>query len=49
MPAIDLIDFSYEYADTLEDTPDKLDPAALDGVGEAVAELVIRRASEPQP
>jgi len=50
VPAIDLIDFSYEYADTLEDTADKLDPAALDGVGEAVAELVIRRAAaSPQP
>ncbi len=49
IPAIDLIDFSYEYADTLEDTPDKLDPAALDAVGEAVAELVIGRASSPQP
>ncbi len=42
VPAIDLIDFSYEYADTLEDTPDKLDPAALDAVGETVAELVIQ-------
>jgi hypothetical protein len=49
VPAIDLIDFSYEYADTLEDTADKLDPAALDAVGEAVAELVIRRGSSPQP
>jgi Zn-dependent M28 family amino/carboxypeptidase len=39
--SIDLIDFSYEYADTVEDTPDKLDPAALDAVGEAVAELVL--------
>jgi Zn-dependent M28 family amino/carboxypeptidase len=40
IPAIDLIDFDYRYADTVEDTPDKLDPAALDAVGEAVAELV---------
>ena len=47
VPSIDLIDFSYEYADTVEDTPDKLDPAALDAVGETVAELV--SASEPQP
>ena len=45
IPAIDLIDFSYEHADTVEDTADKLDPAALDAVGEAVAELVIRRAT----
>ena len=41
IPSIDLIDFSYEYADTVEDTPDKLDPAALDAVGEAVALLVV--------
>ena len=33
IPSIDLIDFSYEFADTAEDTPDKLDPAALDAVG----------------
>ena len=49
IPSIDLIDFTYAYADTLEDTPDKLDPEALDAVGEAVAELVIGRASSPQP
>ncbi len=42
VPAIDLIDFSYRYADTVADTPDKLDPAALDAVGETVAELVAR-------
>jgi hypothetical protein len=46
VPSIDLIDFSYPYADTAEDTVDKLDPAALDAVGETVAELVIRL-SEP--
>jgi Zn-dependent M28 family amino/carboxypeptidase len=45
IPSIDLIDFSYEYADTVEDTPDKLDPAALDAVGEAVAGLVVELAS----
>ena len=42
VPAIDLIDFTYEHADTVGDTPDKLDPAALDAVGESVAELVIQ-------
>ncbi|CAN5439977.1 M28 family peptidase [soil metagenome] len=47
IPAIDLIDFSYEFADTSEDTVDKLDPAALDAVGEATAELVIELA-QPQ-
>ena len=42
VPAIDLIDGSYEFADTVEDTPDKLDPAALDAVGESVAVLAIQ-------
>ena len=46
VPSIDLIDFDYEYADTVEDTPDKLDPEALDAVGEAVAELVDPAAAE---
>jgi glutaminyl-peptide cyclotransferase len=41
VPSIDLIDFSYPYADTVEDTPDKLDPAVLDKVGETVAQLVL--------
>jgi glutaminyl-peptide cyclotransferase len=41
VPSIDLIDFSYPYADSIEDTPDKLDPAVLDEVGETVAQLVI--------
>ena len=31
-----------------EDTPDKLDPAALDAVGEAVTELVLELATESQ-
>jgi Zn-dependent M28 family amino/carboxypeptidase len=41
IPSIDLIDFSYPYADSIEDTPDKLDPAVLDQVGETVAQLAI--------
>jgi len=41
VPSIDLIDFSYRYADTLEDTPDKLDAAVFDEVGETVAQLTI--------
>ena len=45
VPAIDLIDFSYDYADTDEDTADKLDPDALDSVGETVAQLVVNLAS----
>ncbi len=47
VPSIDLIDFDYEYADTAQDTPDKLDPEALDAVGETVAELVLQLATEP--
>jgi glutaminyl-peptide cyclotransferase len=41
IPSIDLIDFSYPYADTVQDTPDKLDQEVLDEVGETVAQLVI--------
>src|SRR3954466_14490863 len=41
VPSIDLIDFSYPYADTVQDTVDKLDPAVLDEVGEAVTQLVV--------
>ena len=40
VPAIDLIDFSYRYKDTLRDTIDKLSPRSLDAVGESVLELV---------
>jgi hypothetical protein len=43
IPAVDLIDFSYRYADTPQDTPDKLSPAALDAVGETVVELLRAR------
>lgn len=43
IPAIDLIDFSYEHADSLEDTRDKLDPRAIDAVGESVVELLRAR------
>jgi Zn-dependent M28 family amino/carboxypeptidase len=42
--SIDLIDFSYPFADTVQDTVDKLDPAVLDAIGETVAQLVIDRA-----
>lgn len=46
IPSIDLIDFSYRYADGLQDTVDKLDVRALDAVGETVIELVRRRDRE---
>jgi Zn-dependent M28 family amino/carboxypeptidase len=42
--SIDLIDFSYRYADTVEDTPDKLDPSVFDQVGETVVQLAINLA-----
>jgi hypothetical protein len=37
---VDLIDFSYRYADGLQDTIDKLSLASLDAVGETVYALV---------
>jgi glutaminyl-peptide cyclotransferase len=40
IPAVDLIDFSYRYADGLQDTIDKLSRASLDAVGETVYTLV---------
>lgn len=39
VPAIDLIDFSYRFKDTNQDTIDKLSVASLDAVGETVARL----------
>jgi glutaminyl-peptide cyclotransferase len=40
IPAVDLIDFSYRYADTTRDTVDKLSQRSLDAVGEATFELL---------
>jgi glutaminyl-peptide cyclotransferase len=40
IPAVDLIDFSYRYADGLDDTLGKLSLASLDAVGETVFALV---------
>ena len=40
--AIDIIDWGYASKNTVQDTIDKLDRKVLDGVGEAVAELVRR-------
>ena len=45
LPAIDLIDFSYPYRDTVEDTPEKLTVESIDAVGEAVTELALELAS----
>jgi glutaminyl-peptide cyclotransferase len=41
IPSVDLIDWSYPYKNSDQDTLDKLDPVALDHVGETVAQLVI--------
>ena len=49
MPSIDLIDFDYQYADTPQDTLDKLDEEALNAVGETVTELVLQLATEEPP
>jgi glutaminyl-peptide cyclotransferase len=40
IPAIDLIDFSYRYADTVRDTVDKLSVRSLDAVGESALALM---------
>jgi peptidase M28-like protein len=40
IPAVDLIDFSYRYADGVRDTLDKLSLASLDAVGETVYAFV---------
>jgi Zn-dependent M28 family amino/carboxypeptidase len=40
IPAIDLIDFSYRYSHTTQDTVDKLSLRSLDAVGESVIELL---------
>jgi glutaminyl-peptide cyclotransferase len=40
IPAVDLIDFSYRYADGLQDTIDKLSIDSLDAVGETVYALI---------
>jgi glutaminyl-peptide cyclotransferase len=40
IPSVDLIDFSYRYADGVRDTLDKLSVRSLDAVGETVYALV---------
>ena len=41
IPAVDFIDWQYEYKDTLEDTVDKTSPQSLDVVGETVTDLLL--------
>jgi glutaminyl-peptide cyclotransferase len=40
VPAVDLIDWSYTYRDTVRDTYDKLSSASVDAVGETIVELL---------
>jgi glutaminyl-peptide cyclotransferase len=40
IPSIDLIDFSYRYSHTVQDSLDKLSLRSLDAVGESVVELM---------
>jgi glutaminyl-peptide cyclotransferase len=40
IPAIDLIDFSYRYSHTVQDTVDKLSLRSLDAAGESTIELL---------
>jgi glutaminyl-peptide cyclotransferase len=40
IPAVDLIDWSYKYKDTLQDTYDKLSEGSVDAVGETIVELI---------
>jgi glutaminyl-peptide cyclotransferase len=40
IPAVDLIDWSYPFKDTLQDTYDKLSVDSVDAVGETIAELI---------
>jgi hypothetical protein len=40
IPAVDVIDWSYPYKDTVEDTYDKLSVDSVDAVGETIVELI---------
>jgi glutaminyl-peptide cyclotransferase len=40
IPAVDVIDWSYKYKDTVQDTYDKLSVDAVDAVGETIAQLI---------
>jgi glutaminyl-peptide cyclotransferase len=42
LPTIDLIDFTYPYWHTLEDTPDKCSPASLGKVGKAMETWLLK-------
>jgi glutaminyl-peptide cyclotransferase len=40
IPAVDLIDWSYRYKDTIDDTYDKLSEDSVDAVGETITQLI---------
>jgi hypothetical protein len=40
IPAVDLIDWSYKYKDTVQDTYDKLSADSVDAVGETIVRLI---------
>ncbi|WCB95638.1 hypothetical protein DSM104299_04387 [Baekduia alba] len=40
IPAVDLIDWSYKYKDTVDDTYDKLSVDSVDAVGETIVQLI---------
>lgn len=40
IPAVDLIDWSYKYKDTVQDTYDKLSEDSVDAVGETIVQLI---------
>lgn len=42
IPAIDIIDFDYDYWHTVEDTPDKCSPESLEKVGRVVLSFIYR-------
>jgi hypothetical protein len=47
IPAVDLIDWSYRYKDTVRDTYDKLDKRSVDAVGETVLDFLRHYAGPP--
>ena len=40
IPTIDIIDFTYPYWHTAEDTPDKCSPESLEAVGKVLVHLI---------
>jgi len=45
VPAADVIDWDYPYANTVRDTYDKLSTRAMDATGETIALLALREAA----